>query len=62
MVLKGYPAAEIVDAAQELPESLITITTHGRSGAKRWLLGSVTERVIRHAGCPVLIVRASPAA
>jgi nucleotide-binding universal stress UspA family protein len=32
--------------------------THGRSGVQRWMLGSVTERVLRHSGDPVLVVRA----
>jgi nucleotide-binding universal stress UspA family protein len=58
-LLRGHPAATIVDLARESPGSLVTMTTHGRSGIGRWLLGSVADRVIRHSGVPVLVVRAS---
>jgi nucleotide-binding universal stress UspA family protein len=57
VALEGYPAAEIVDITHKMPDSLMVITTHGRSGVQRWLLGSVTERVIHHATGPVLIIR-----
>ena len=50
-------AAEIIDLAQKIPGSLIAMTSHGQSGIGRWLIGSVTERVVRHSNCPVLIVR-----
>jgi nucleotide-binding universal stress UspA family protein len=58
-LLRGHPAATIVDLARETPGSLVAMTTHGRSGMGRWLLGSVAERVIRHSGVPVLVVRSS---
>ena len=48
-------AQGIIDAATE-PNSLIAMCTHGRSGIKRWVLGSVTEKVIRHSNCPVLVI------
>jgi len=52
------PAAqEIVEAAAK-PGSLIAMCTHGRSGIKRWVLGSVTERVVRHSDRPVLVIPA----
>ena len=50
-------AAAIIDLVQKIPGSLITMTSHGQSGIGRWLIGSVTERVVRHSNCPVLIVR-----
>lgn len=58
LVLEGYPSAQIVDLARAEPEGLLVISTHGRSGISRWLLGSVTERVIRHARGPLLVVPA----
>jgi nucleotide-binding universal stress UspA family protein len=53
----GHPAAAIADLAQETPHSLVAMTTHGRSGVGRWLLGSVADRVVRHCAGPVLMVR-----
>lgn len=53
----GQPYQEIGVAASELQADLIIIATHGRSGLKHALLGSTAERVLRHAPCPVLIVR-----
>ena len=54
----GGAASEIVKAAKDWPADLIVIGSHGRSGLKRALLGSVAEAVMRHAPCPVLVVRA----
>jgi nucleotide-binding universal stress UspA family protein len=54
----GSPAGEIVQAAVEWPADLIVIGSHGRRGVTRALLGSVAEAVMRHASCPVLVVRA----
>lgn len=53
----GSPAAEIDAAAKDLQADLLCIGTHGRSGLAHLLLGSVAERVIRHAPCPVLTIR-----
>jgi universal stress protein A len=53
----GKPAAEIVRAAKEWPADLIVIASHGRGGVQRLLLGSVAEAVMRHAACPILVVR-----
>lgn len=50
------PADGIVDLAKELNADLIVMASHGRSGLTRVLIGSVAERVLRHAPCPVLIV------
>ena len=54
----GKPATEIVKAAKDWPADLIVIGSHGRGGVERLLLGSVAEGVMRHAACPVLVVRA----
>ena len=48
---------EICKAAQSMSADLIIISTHGHSGWTRALLGSTAERVVRHATCPVLVVR-----
>ena len=55
-IREGNAAAEALAQAAELPADLITIGTHGRSGFERLLLGSVAEKVLRKAGCPVLTV------
>jgi nucleotide-binding universal stress UspA family protein len=55
----GDPASEIIDRSIASGVDLIAMATHGRSGLARWMLGSVTERVLRHAGVPLLIVRAA---
>lgn len=52
----GSPAARIVDYARRHQIDLIVVGTHGRTGVSRVLLGSVAERVIRTAPCPVLAV------
>lgn len=56
-IVKGQPAAEIVDYAELEKVDLIAMSTHGRSGLSRWVLGSVAERVLRAAPCPVLLIR-----
>jgi len=55
--LEGNPASEIVGHAEESGATLLCLTTHGRSGLGRALLGSVAEEVLRQAPCPVLIRR-----
>jgi nucleotide-binding universal stress UspA family protein len=57
LVRTGTPAAEIVALARSLPADLIVLSTHGYTGLRHVLLGSVTEYVVRHAPCPVLVVR-----
>jgi nucleotide-binding universal stress UspA family protein len=52
----GYPVEEIVDLAEQAHTALIVMGTHGRKGLQRFVLGSVAEKVIRLAPCPVLIV------
>lgn len=55
-LLEGNPADAIVQRAEALPALMIVLGTHGRSGFKRFLLGSTTERVVRTATVPVLTV------
>ncbi len=57
-VLRGSPAHRLVDFASEDPGSLVAMTTHGRSGFRRWVMGSVADHVVRNTGEPVLVVRA----
>lgn len=52
----GQPANQIIEYANREDADLIVIPSHGHSGMKRALLGSVAERVIRHARCPVLVL------
>ena len=58
-LLHGHPAGAIVDVARVVPHSMIAIASHGRSGIGRWVLGSIADRVVRHAEHPVLVVHAS---
>ncbi len=53
----GDPGLVITDYATEINAELIVIPSHGRTGLSRLLLGSVAERVIRYATCPVLVLR-----
>ena len=57
LVEVDVPAAAILDAAERLGTDLIVISTHGLTGLKRFALGSVTERVVRRAACPVFTVK-----
>jgi universal stress protein A len=56
----GSPAGEIVLAAGELKADLVCIGTHGRGGIAHFILGSVAEKVVRQAPCPVLTIRPTP--
>jgi nucleotide-binding universal stress UspA family protein len=56
-VLLGEPAHGIANYAQEKNADLIVIPSHGRTGITRLLIGSVAERVVRLAHCPVLVLR-----
>ncbi|MXY47170.1 MAG: universal stress protein [Chloroflexi bacterium] len=55
-VLEGGPAGAIVAYAQSKPNSLIVMSTQGRTGLGRWVLGSVTDSVIRTGNIPVLVI------
>jgi nucleotide-binding universal stress UspA family protein len=59
VVNTGYGAEEIITLGRHTPDNFIAMSTHGRSGIQRWVLGSVTDRVVRHSGDPVLIVRSA---
>jgi nucleotide-binding universal stress UspA family protein len=56
VVAEGGPVDQILGHATNLPADLLVMGTHGRSGFERWVLGSVTEKVLRKAPCPVLTV------
>jgi|TARA_B100000470_G_scaffold148044_1_gene115096 nucleotide-binding universal stress UspA family protein len=56
-IIRGPADEMIVDVALETPDNLVAMTTHGRPGQARWTLGSVTDRVVRHSGDPVLVIR-----
>ena len=58
VVLEGPAAEQIIGFARTIPDALVAMCSHGRSGLKRWILGSVTERVVRHTEGPVLVIRA----
>ena len=53
----GRPGEQIVDSAEEIGAGLIVMGSRGLGGIRRLLLGSVSDSVVRHAHCPVLIVR-----
>jgi nucleotide-binding universal stress UspA family protein len=57
IVREGYPATVIEEEAESLPADLVVIGTHGLSGLKHLLLGSIAERVVQRAPCPVLTVK-----
>ena len=57
LVVHGEAASEIVRVAEERKVDLIVISSHGRTGLGRILFGSTAESVVRHAPCPVLVVK-----
>jgi nucleotide-binding universal stress UspA family protein len=59
VLLDGYPEEEIITFAQKTSGNMVAMCSHGRSGIRRWVLGSVTERVVRNSGAPVLIIRSA---
>ena len=52
----GHPGEEIVDFAEEIGADLIIVPSHGHHGMKRFVLGSIAEKIIRYAKCPVLVL------
>lgn len=56
-VVLGVPFVEIIRAAKEQQSDLIVMGTHGRTGLQRVLIGSVAEKVVRKAPCPVLTIK-----
>jgi nucleotide-binding universal stress UspA family protein len=59
-ITEGHVADEIIKVAHETNANLIAMSTHGRSGFRRWALGSITDKVLRESAIPVLTVRAKP--
>lgn len=59
IVHEGDPGLQIADYAKSVAADLIVIPSHGRHGFQRMLLGSVSERVLRHADCQILMLRRS---
>jgi nucleotide-binding universal stress UspA family protein len=57
IITRGEASAEIVRVAEEREADLIVISSHGRAGLGRILFGSTAESVVRHAPCPVLVVK-----
>jgi nucleotide-binding universal stress UspA family protein len=57
LVREGSPAKLIAEAARDLGSDLLVISTHGYTGLKHVLMGSIAEHVVRYAPCPVLVVR-----
>ena len=57
VIREGDPGLMISDYAAEVHADLIVMPSHGYHGVKRLLLGSVAERVLRHANCPILVLR-----
>jgi len=57
VVAEGRGPEEIIELARKTTGSIVAMSTHGRSGMGRWVLGSVTDRVVSYCGEPVLIIR-----
>ena len=60
-ILVGDPAEEIIKYAEKMNSDLIVMATHGQSGLKRWVIGSVADRVVRASKKPVWLIRAKSA-
>ncbi len=56
-VRKGQPYEEILKEASERKIDLIVIASHGKTGLQKYFIGSVTEKVMKEAKCPVLLIR-----
>jgi nucleotide-binding universal stress UspA family protein len=56
-VRNGDPFETILEGAEDFMTDLIVLATHGRTGVKRLVIGSVAEKIVRHARCPVLTVK-----
>lgn len=61
LIVRGEAAAEIVRVARDRKVDLIVVSSHGRTGLGRILFGSTAEAIVRHASCPVLVVKPSQA-
>lgn len=56
-IIEGNPVEAIVTHAEKIQADLVLVGTKGRTGLSRVLIGSVAERVVRHAPCPVMVIR-----
>jgi nucleotide-binding universal stress UspA family protein len=56
VLVSGYAAEEILNYAKNNKVDLIIMSTHGRSGIKRWIMGSVTNRVLHHSTIPIMTI------
>lgn len=61
VVVMGYPPDQIIDYAEANEVDLISMSSHGRTGIRRWLFGSVTDKVLHAGNTPLLVVRARKA-
>jgi nucleotide-binding universal stress UspA family protein len=59
VLLEGNGPEEIIELARKTADSMVAMCTHGRSGMGRWVLGSVTDRVVSNCSAPVLVIRPS---
>jgi nucleotide-binding universal stress UspA family protein len=57
LIRQGDPAEKILETAQKMKVDLIVTGSHGRHGAKKFLLGSVSSKVVDYSKCPVLVVK-----
>lgn len=57
VIKDGNPAEKIIDTAKEIGADLIVVGSHGRHGAKRFFLGSVSAKIVEHAPCHVLVIK-----
>jgi universal stress protein A len=60
-VLQGDPYQQLIQMVKSVGADLIVMSTHGRTGLAHLVLGSVAEKIVRHAPCPVFILRRQPA-
>lgn len=57
IIRQGPPAEKILETAQKMKVDLIVTGSHGRHGARKFLLGSVSSKIVDYSGCPVLVVK-----
>jgi len=57
VIKDGHPAEKILDTAKEIGADLIVVGSHGRHGAKKFFLGSVSAKIVEHATCHVLVIK-----
>jgi nucleotide-binding universal stress UspA family protein len=57
VIRQGAAADKILESAQKMKADLVVVGSHGRHGARKFLLGSVSTKVVDHAPCPVLVVK-----